>query len=813
MNKMFAIIGLCFLTLFSGQVAIANATNLAKVETSATSNHPFSLERAQAHLNIIAQQPHIMGSKAHKQVQNYLFKELSQFASQLEIQRGQVARQGRKPTTLGYVENIIAKIPGTAPQGKALLLMSHYDSQAHTFGAGDAGHGVAAILETLTVLKNAAPLKNDLIILLSDGEEIGLLGAQLFFNEHTWAKEVGMALNFEARGNAGPVFMFETSNNNRRMVEEFINAVPRPSADSLFASVYRVMPNSTDFTVLSKQGISGLNFAPIGNLVAYHSMLDTAQNISPETFLQTGEQMLSLTQHFGNIPLPLVAQENLTYFTLPGHHVISYGVSSSLIIGGCTLLLLSLCFFFYLKNVKGSAIRKPLIALSATMAFAVSLFVTMSALHHGILSLAKFSAYEFYAQASLIGLIVFCAFIVLFSKAVKLISNALQWPWVMAWTLLVTLSAVYLGWSWLVIAIIALVIFLVLALIKRMQIDLLNTEDFQFSGLFLWALILILGMWKMPDAVHVLYWPLLVIACVELIFVFKINLSHTFKNIVRWMAVIAVLFWWSFYITQLHSALGIDSIGVLSVIIFLLIITLPVLNSFLTEKYHRLITTTCLLAAGLLIGYTFGPANALPLRTYDTFLYINAQERVSQWGSKQSGFPEWSQLQEEKTEKENQQWNKIDPNSTAAAMFTKKQSVVSEGAVFEVVTNTQDSKTHRSHIKIHSPMGAELLDIYIQDAASITSLIINDQVIEVGKTSSPWLNIKYYGNNPNGVDIKIEKNNAQAWKLRVNEISFHQHPQIKMLMQARPEHDIPNPYSLSDAVIISSELTVMEPVQ
>src|SRR5690606_41665902 len=57
---------------------------------------------------------------------------------------------------------------------------------------------------------------------LSDAEELGLLGAQLFVNKHPWAKDVGLVLNFEARGSGGPSYMLlETNNGNKKLVETF----------------------------------------------------------------------------------------------------------------------------------------------------------------------------------------------------------------------------------------------------------------------------------------------------------------------------------------------------------------------------------------------------------------------------------------------------------------------------------------------------------------------------------------------------------------------------------------------------------------
>jgi Zn-dependent M28 family amino/carboxypeptidase len=48
--------------------------------------------------------------------------------------------------------------------------------------------------------------KNDIII-FSDAEELGLNGAALFVTQHKWAKDIGLVLNFEARGSSGPLYV------------------------------------------------------------------------------------------------------------------------------------------------------------------------------------------------------------------------------------------------------------------------------------------------------------------------------------------------------------------------------------------------------------------------------------------------------------------------------------------------------------------------------------------------------------------------------------------------------------------------------
>ena len=62
---------------------------------------------------------------------------------------------------------------------------------------------MAALLETARALKSGPRLANDIVILLTDGEEIGLMGSSTFVQERGSATDVGAVFNFEARGTSG----------------------------------------------------------------------------------------------------------------------------------------------------------------------------------------------------------------------------------------------------------------------------------------------------------------------------------------------------------------------------------------------------------------------------------------------------------------------------------------------------------------------------------------------------------------------------------------------------------------------------------
>ena len=114
------------------------------------------------------------------------------------------------PGHLGRREQLVAKIPGTNPTG-AVLMVAHYDSAPSGPGAGDDAASVAAIIEAIRALKTEPAARNDLIVLFTDGEELGLLGAKGFVETQPALSNIKVVLNFEMRGDHGPSMMFQTS--------------------------------------------------------------------------------------------------------------------------------------------------------------------------------------------------------------------------------------------------------------------------------------------------------------------------------------------------------------------------------------------------------------------------------------------------------------------------------------------------------------------------------------------------------------------------------------------------------------------------
>lgn len=322
----------------------------------------FSTDRALEHVKEISKKPHGVGFPGHRRVRAYITLELEKLGLETSYQEGYTAGDW---ANLSKAENILARIKGSG-NGKALVLLSHYDSHPHSsLGASDAGSGVATILEGVRAfLKTNPKPKNDIIILISDAEELGLNGADLFVDEHEWLKDVGLVLNFEARGSGGASYMLmETNRGNSHLITEFIAANPEfPTANSLAYSIYKMLPNDTDLTVFREDAdIEGFNFAFIDDHFDYHTVNDNYERLDRNTLAHQGSYLMPLLSHFSNADLKsLKSLRDNVYFNVPFFKMVTYPFDWILpmvilaIIGFITLLILG----FRKKVLNGKDILK-----------------------------------------------------------------------------------------------------------------------------------------------------------------------------------------------------------------------------------------------------------------------------------------------------------------------------------------------------------------------------------------------------------------------------------------------------------------------
>jgi Peptidase family M28 len=337
----------------------------------------FSAERAR---NLLYQMvgndvPHPIGSPDNDHVRQFIVDQFTRLGYDPQVQ---TAFACDEYGTCGLVKNVLARLDGSEP-GAAVLLAAHYDSVPAGPGASDDGAGAAAVLEIARALKSMPVPRHSIILMIDDGEEAGLLGARAFVNYHPWAHEVRAAVNLEARGTAGPSIMFETGSANEWAVRLFALHASHPTTNSISYTVYKMLPNDTDFTVFKAAGIEGLNFAFIGDVAHYHTPLDNFANANPASLQHHGDNALPSIVALANTDLENLPRSEAAYFDVFGHWVARWPARRSWPAGIIALLLVIVQVFWlvHTRRLTPAQLRWGLIAwivvVAATAVLAVIL--------------------------------------------------------------------------------------------------------------------------------------------------------------------------------------------------------------------------------------------------------------------------------------------------------------------------------------------------------------------------------------------------------------------------------------------------------
>ena len=308
----------------------------------------FSAERAMASINRLADEPHsVLRREAHDRARDDVIGMFSDLGYTAEVHSDPMFDFSKpedkelfesftteQQATLkdATADTIVVDVPGKSE--RTMALMAHYDSatveadenghqhitDGTSLGAADDGYGVAAIVETLRALKaEGRQPENSLKIVITDAEEIGLVGARNEMRHHRADYEnVDLVLNLEARGTSGPALMFETSPNNSAVAGYFLSHVKQPVSNSLLPSLYARMPNGTDMATVIPEGFTVLNIAAIGEADHYHHATDAPRYVNHSTLQHYGDQVLGLTRAWafeGHAPT-LTANGDLHFFQL-----------------------------------------------------------------------------------------------------------------------------------------------------------------------------------------------------------------------------------------------------------------------------------------------------------------------------------------------------------------------------------------------------------------------------------------------------------------------------------------------------------------
>ena len=281
----------------------------------------FSAERAWPHLERIAGTgPTPIGSEGAADVRAHITGELRALGLDPEVQTGIGARAFGSNVSAGLAANVVAEIPGTDPTG-TVLVAAHYDSTPTTPGTTDDKASVAAVLEIARALTAGPRPRNDVVLLLTDGEEPGLVGAEAFAAHHPLARGGGVMVNLEGPGNAGPSKVYDIAHGNAGVVRLLTADTPHPAGESALATGFRDMPMgfNSDRTALAEHGFTGVDTGFTDGRAYYHHPRDTVEAFNKSSLQMHGANGLALTRAAAAADLAEVRTDgDATYFSAFG---------------------------------------------------------------------------------------------------------------------------------------------------------------------------------------------------------------------------------------------------------------------------------------------------------------------------------------------------------------------------------------------------------------------------------------------------------------------------------------------------------------
>lgn len=259
----------------------------------------FSADRAFAHVQEIAREPHALGSDEIARVREYIVGEMSSLGLEVDQQAFTSPDYFGVPGTTVEGVNVLARLAG-ADSPKALLFVAHYDTVPWTPGANDNSVPVAALIESARALTSGEPPVSDIIFLFTDGEEPNPRpGVKAFTSSHPWFGDVEFVVNLEAAGGMGPALLTEVSGNEVALVKGFTKASPNPVAFSYATEITELIGElGTDFDEFRRLEIPGLAFAYLHDSSIYHTERDSIEAVSRASLQHHGDHVLGIARDF-----------------------------------------------------------------------------------------------------------------------------------------------------------------------------------------------------------------------------------------------------------------------------------------------------------------------------------------------------------------------------------------------------------------------------------------------------------------------------------------------------------------------------------
>jgi Peptidase family M28 len=721
----------------------------------------YSTERALKHIKEISKQPHYVGSPNHAVLLKYLDQSLQKMGLETQIQDTIILS---KWANLVPCKNLITRIKGSE-NGKALLLLTHYDSAPHSksYGASDDANGLGVILEGVrTFLQNKTKHKNDIIIVFSDAEEQGLNGAYAFSKFHPWIKNTGIVINFEARGTKGASMMLAESNTgNANLIKAFDQAnVQFPVSNSLMYSIYKMLPNDTDMTAFRETAnVPGYTFAYIDDHFDYHSIQDNYKNVTPNSVEHQAQYLIPILNHFSNINLnEMNAKEDYVYFNLPQFFV-KYPFSYNLPLWIGALFLFGIILFFGLnvlnikEIVKGFIPALLSIVVSGLVSFGIwQLILKIYPVYHDMLHGFTYNGKDYMFAFLFLTFFISFLFYSIFAKEK-------------------------------------------------------NTNDVIVAPIFLWLIITCIIIFKLPGAGFFIIPVYIALISWALFMFFKV------KNlIVHLFVLLPIILIMSPFVELFPIGLGLKMLAGSSV--FVVLIYILMLTIFLQMKNRMVISVLFLiLSIGFFVKAHFNNYFEKERAKPNSLLYVyNADAKVNFWATYDKVLDHWNKpfFKNDTISKEvsnlsiGSKYNSSFTNTQKAPLDTLavpsftflKDTLVNDFQYFEIEINP-NRKVNRIQL-----FADEKIDFY-NFTANGHRKINEKNSLFVRKNKSI---INYYPVDDRKFIISFQLKKGVPLDIDVMTASFDLLENPKYKIPKRTDDLMPKPFVLTDAIVVKKKL-------
>jgi hypothetical protein len=724
----------------------------------------YSIENVIRHIEKIGAFPRPVGTENNRKTRAYLEEHLTSLGIEKETRAAIAfnARQGT-PYRIGYVSNVIGRIRGTG-NGDTIVLVAHYDSVPTSSGAADDLSSIASILETLRVLKNEPPAQNDIVVLFSDAEEVGSLGAKSFVDEMPGIEKIKAVINLEARGSSGASLLFETSENNSTMIKSYAASVSHPVGSSFFSDVYKVLPNDTDFTEFRLKGIDGINTAFIEDINNYHTFADNIKNLDKNSVRHQGENLLAIVRDLRNRNLSEDASGRLIFFDLFGKKLVYYPASLAL------PLMLAMVALYIAAVYFGRKAQK----------------LTLKGLFIG------FFLFLFFLVAEILLSLVFVKFLQVFHKDYKMFMTG------------DTYNAVYYIYG--VVCLSMALVFVFYALFGRKR----TPDDLFLGGALVWILLAVLTSFLLSGTSYIFTLSSISfsVACLGG-FLWKQKDAADLKNhllpiLGSFTGVILI----GGIIRHLILGLGIGFIPV-GIFFASLVLGLLIYAILLLERKTRLLVGALLAGGGIVLIVcgllTVGYSPEKPRQT-SLFWALNADTNKAFWATEDIDPNEWNQRVFEGVATD-VQLPEILPQSQRFFLTKETQPVDLPTGLVEKISDENRGDSRFLRVKVSSPNASPVITLAIESAGEVAGFEIDgkDFAAELNSAKRPGIPfaLRLYGVPANGAEVLLHVKSIEPLKIRIITQNYGFPPSLEIDVNSRPADLVPAPMPFNDSTFVT----------